>query len=279
MAVERESWRARVLQDVFRILVFGIITAVVLLAVVLPPPTTPRAVDIGGRLLAALAAHLFSVSLLRILIPVPRRGAHKVGRNREYAKWLVSTAFTEVAMHPTMRFPYWFLHSTRVLYLRALGARVSWGASLHAGALIREPALFSIGTGSQLEPGVTVEAALHGAGRVRVAPVTIGEGCLVGAHAILLPGSTVGHDARIEPGAIVGEDVRVGVAAAVGQGARLERDVDLGSYTAVGAGATISEGVKVGDRGRIAAGAVVQRETQIGERERWEGAPAKRVVS
>lgn len=276
MTVERESWRARVLQDVLRLVVFGLVVSAMVAAVYLPPVTSPRWLDLVGRAIAAIAAELFAISVLRLVIPTPRPGAHRIERNSEYSMWLVSAAFAEVAMHPALRFPFWFLHSTRVLYLKALGARVSWGASLHGHVTLREPALFSVGAGSQLEPGVTVEAALHGAGRVRVGPVTIGHGCLIGAHAILLPGTTIGHDARIEPGAIVGEDARIGVQAVVGQGARLERNVDLGSYTSVGAGAIVAEGVRVADRGRIAPGAVVARDTQIGERETWSGSPARR---
>ncbi|MEQ8279961.1 MAG: DapH/DapD/GlmU-related protein [Deltaproteobacteria bacterium] len=277
MAVERESWRARLLQDVFRVLVFAVVVGGVAAAVYFPPRTSPQWLDVIARVFAGFTAELLAIALFRLVLPTPRRGAHRIAKDGQYAAWLLSAAFAEVAMHPALRFPFWFLHSTRVLYLRALGARVSWGASLHEQVNIREPALFAVGTGSQIEPGVTVEAALHGAGRVRVGPVTIGEGCLIGAHAILLPGSTIGHDARIESGAIVGEDARVGVQAVVGAGARLGQEVDLGSYTSVGAGAIVAQGVVVGDRGRIAPGAVVERDTKIGEREVWGGTPAVRL--
>ncbi|MEQ8983359.1 MAG: hypothetical protein RL846_35785, partial [Deltaproteobacteria bacterium] len=188
MAVERESWRARLLQDVFRVLVFAVVVGGVAAAVYFPPRTSPQWLDVIARVFAGFTAELLAIALFRLVLPTPRRGAHRIAKDGQYAAWLLSAAFAEVAMHPALRFPFWFLHSTRVLYLRALGARVSWGASLHEQVNIREPALFAVGTGSQIEPGVTVEAALHGAGRVRVGPVTIGEGCLIGAHAILLPG-------------------------------------------------------------------------------------------
>jgi acetyltransferase-like isoleucine patch superfamily enzyme len=257
---------------------FGLLAAGAGSAAWFPQRTSPAWLDTGARVLAFLCAELVILALLREIVPRPRPGAHKIGGDKEYVRWLVSQAFTEVAMHPLVRLPFWSFHTSRVLFLKALGARIWFKVGFSPHTIIREPALVSIGAGSQLEPGVTIEAALHGAGRIRVAPVIIGQGCLVGAHAILMPGATVGHDVRIEPAAIIGEDVRVGVGASIGEGVRLEKGVDLGSYASIGTGAIISEGVRIGDRAKVAPGAIVEPHTEIGERELWEGAPAQRVI-
>ena len=103
----------------------------------------------------------------------------------------------------------------------------------------------------------------------------MGQGTLVGAHCILMPGATLGHEARLEPSTVVGEGARVGVGAAIGEGARLERAVDLGSYTVVGTGAILSEGARGGDRARVAPGAWIEPDTMVGERETWAGVPAR----
>jgi carbonic anhydrase/acetyltransferase-like protein (isoleucine patch superfamily) len=278
VAVRREPVKARLLQDVLRLIFWGLLLGGASYAAYFPPPTHPYWLDVTGRVMAFFFAELVILAVLRELVPKPHAGAHKVGNDKEYVRWLISQAFTDVAMHPVIRTPFWSFHTTRVLFLKALGARVSFSVAFSAHTVIREPVLLSIGVGSQLEPGVTIEAALHGAGRIRVAGVIIGQGCLVGAHSILMPGATVGHDVRIEPAAIIGEDVRVGVGASIGEGVRLEKGVDLGSYASIGTGAIISEGVRIGDRAKVAPGAIVEPHTEIGERELWEGAPAQRVV-
>ena len=279
MHVRREPVRVRLVQDVLRLAYAALIVVAVYAAVTLPPPTTPAWLDVVGRAIAAIFAILVVLLVLRLLLPRPDLGAFIIAKDRQYWRWLAIVTLTEVAMHPIVRGPFWFLHSTRALYLRVLGARIAWDVGFHGEFRLREPTLVSIGSGSQIEPGVTIEGSLHGAGRVRIAEVILGQGCLVGAHSILMPGSVIGHDARIEPASIIGEDVRIGVGASIGEGVRLEKGVDLGSYVTVGTGAILAEGVRVGDRARVAAGAMVEPGTQIGERELWEGAPARRVTS
>lgn len=277
VAVVREPGSVRLLQDILRIVFAGLILAAVGAAAVLPPPVQPPALDTFGRVLAALAAELFTLMVLRELVRRPEPGWFRITVNRDYVRWLLSSTLTEVAWHPLLRLPFWYLHATRVLYLKALGADLAWSASFHAQLVIRDPALLRIGAGAQLEPGVILEAGLHGAGRVRVGAISVGPGCLVGAHALVLPGASLGDDVRVEPATVIGEDVRVGVGSTIGEGARLERGVDLGSYVTVGTGAILSEGVRVGDRARIAPGALVQPDTQIKEREVWAGVPARPV--
>jgi acetyltransferase-like isoleucine patch superfamily enzyme len=277
VAVRRQPLKAPFFQDLLRLAFLFVIVGAVVSVVLYPPPTQPVWLDRAGRVMLGLATEVLILAIIRELVPRPAVGSHMVGRNKEYVRWLISSAFADVAMNPLVRFPFWILHSTRVLYLKALGTQISWNVGFHEDFVLREPALVEIAPGAQIEPGVVLEAALHGAGRVRIAPIIIGGGCLVGAHAILMPGATLGHDATVAPGAFLGENVHVGVGAKIGEGARIERGVDLGSYTSVGTGAIVSEGVRVGDRARIASGALVEPHTSIGERELWEGAPARRV--
>lgn len=275
MAVKREPRRVRLLQDILRLLFAALIIAAVVSAAVLPPPVEPHALDILGRALAGIAAELAALMVLREIVRRPPAGWFRITVNSDYIRWLLSTTLSEVAWFPLFRLPFWFLHFTRVLYLKALGANIAWSSSFHGDITVRDPALLKVGAGAQLEPGVVLEAGLHGAGRVRVGEISVGPGCLVGAHALVLPGASLGDDVRVEPATVIGEDVRVGVGCTIGEGARLERGVELGSYTTVGTGAIVSEGVKVGDRARIAPGAMVQPDTVIGEREVWCGVPAR----
>lgn len=278
MPVRRQPVSANLFQDALRLLFAAIIASSIIAVVMLPPRTYPPWFDVGGRVLLSVSTELLVLAVLREIVPRPPVGAHMVGPNGSYIRWLMSSAFADVAMNPVVRFPFWHFHVTRVLYLKALGAKISWHVGFHEHLVLREPSLVALAPGAQLEPGVVLEAALHGAGRIRIAPIIVGGGCLVGAHAILMPGATIGHDATVSPGAFLGEDVHVGVGAKIGEGARIERKVDLGSYTTVGIGAIVAEGVRVGDRARIGSGAFVVPNTEIGERELWEGTPAKRVL-
>jgi maltose O-acetyltransferase len=71
-----------------------------------------------------------------------------------------------------------------------------------------------IGNRVTLGPGVMIltsthelASAEHRAGVITRAPVTLRDGCLVGARAIVLPGVTLGEGAIVEPGAVVNKDV------------------------------------------------------------------------
>lgn len=277
--MKREPAGVRLAQDLLRIIYLCALAGTVGAALMLPPPITPRWLDVTSRLVAALAGELAVLMVLRELVRRPHSGWFQLTFNRPYIHWLLSSILTEVAWHPLVRLPFWFLHFTRVLYLKALGADVAWSASFHSQLVVRDPSLIHIGAGAQLEPGVVLEAGLHGAGRVRVGEVSIGAGCLVGAHVLILPGASLGPDVRVEPATVIGEDVRIGVGCTIGEGARLERGVELGSYVVVGTGAIVSEGVRVGDRARITPGALVLPDVQIGEREVWSGVPAKPSTS
>ena len=273
--ITREPALARLLQDVCRVVYFSLIILAVVLAVSLWPRLHPLWLDVLARLIAAVTAQLITVTLLRIIVPRPRIGSHRVGRDGQYVRWLVSSTLAEVGDHPALRWPYSFTFLTRVLYLRALGAQLSFRTSFPIGLRVRDPSLLAVEAGAQIEPGVVIENALHATGRVRVDSVTIGGGCLVGACAVLMPGTVLGHDARIGPGAYLGPDVSIGVGAKIGERAVLAAGVDVGSHVRIGAGAVVGEGVSVADRAKIMAGAVIPPNSRIREEEVWQGVPAR----
>jgi acetyltransferase-like isoleucine patch superfamily enzyme len=275
MVIRREPERARYLQDLLRAIFLVVIVAAVVGAIVRLPNVEPRWMDILGRTIAALTTELLTIVVVRLLIPKPRAGNHLIGGNWDYGRWLSSAALSEIALHPVIRAPFWIFHFTRFLYLRALGADVSWRVSFPVDLVVRDPSLLSIAAGAQIEPGVVIENAVHATGRVRVDRVTIGGGCLVGAHTILMPGASLGHDARVSPGAYLGPDARVGVGAKIGERAVLAAGVEIGTHAVIEPGVVLSEGVRIADNARITAGTVVPPNTAVGEREIWAvGTPA-----
>lgn len=212
---------------------------------------------------AAVLSHVLALGGLRWAFPRPTSGEHLVAASGPYLVAALSRALAEVALLLPFRGPAWFLHFGRVAHLRLLGARVAWDAGVPASLAVRDPALLEVGAGSVLEEGIAVEGVTLRAGRAHVAPIRIGERCVVGAQVILLPGVVLAHEVRVEPGALLADDVRLGAAALVGPGARLGRGVELGARSSVGAGAVLAEGVTLGDRARVAAGAFVPAGTRI----------------
>jgi acetyltransferase-like isoleucine patch superfamily enzyme len=72
----------------------------------------------------------------------------------------------------------------------------------------------TIGDKVTLSPGVMILTSTHEldikehrAGPLQLAPVTVGDGVLLGARSIILPGVTIGDGAVVNPGAVVNKDV------------------------------------------------------------------------
>ena len=274
----REPWWASALSDLLRLLLLAAIVTAVWAAVTLPPPAYPAWVDLPGRVMSALCAEVLMLAGFRLVLPMARPGAHRVGWNADYLRCMTSAAFNDVARLPLLRSPFTFFRFGRVLYFKLLGAEVPWNVSLPEALTVRDPSLLTIGPGVQLESGVVVEAALFGAGRVRIGKVVVGSGSLVGAHTLLMPGAVIAHEARVGPRVLVGEGARVGVGVTVESGVHLQRGADIGSYATVGAGAIVGPEARIGDRARVAAGAFIAPSAEIGEREHWNSAPAQRLT-
>ena len=274
----REPWWSSALSDLLRLTLLLAVCLAAGVAASVPPLTEPLWFDIPLRILIGLCAELLALTLLRAVVPKARPGAHRIGWNADYLRWLLSTALNDVAWLPILRAPFTFFRFGRVLYLKLLGADVPWQVSLPDQLTVRDPSLWVVGAGVQLEPGVVVESALHGAGRVRVGRVVVGAGCLIGAHTVLMPGAVVAHEARIGPRVLIGEDAHIGVGVTIESAVQVERGADVGSYATVGGGAILGPGAHIGDRAKVAAGAFIEPDSQIGEREHWTAIPAHRRV-
>lgn len=145
--------------------------------------------------------------------------------------------------------PVWL----RILLLLAAGARV-WGAGIYSGCHFGGKDV-RMGLGTFVNRGVLFDgtapitlgrqvAVGHGAkfltstheigpedgrgGRVRHRPITIGDGCWIGAGAIVLPGVNVAHGCIVGAGAVVTRDCAPDGLYA-GNPARRVRDLPVGA--------------------------------------------------
>lgn len=105
--------------------------------------------------------------------------------------------------------------------------RLGDGVFMNFGCTVLDVTEVSIGTGTQIGPGVQILAADHPRdpqqrrrGVEFGRPVRIGANVWIGGGALILPGVTIGEDAIVGAGAVVTRDVPAG-ATAVGNPARL----------------------------------------------------------
>jgi maltose O-acetyltransferase len=87
------------------------------------------------------------------------------------------------------------------------------GAFINTGCMLSTHSRITIGRRAYLAMRVTVSTSSHEigssetrAGKLTTAPVTIGDGCWIGANVTILPGVTIGSGTVIASGAVVTAD-------------------------------------------------------------------------
>jgi sugar O-acyltransferase (sialic acid O-acetyltransferase NeuD family) len=101
--------------------------------------------------------------------------------------------------------------------------------------------------------------------RAYVAPeVSIGEGTLICAGAIVQPDASIGRHAIVNTASSVDHDATVGDLVHIAPGSRLAGGVHVGTGSLIGLGAVLLPGRVVGSWATVAAGAVVARDVADG---------------
>jgi hypothetical protein len=128
--------------------------------------------------------------------PVPRGGAD----GRAYAVYRLA----QILVWAPLLHGHLLPAPLRTALAGALGARLGRGA-MCAGAPC-DPPFLTIGAGSLVGLGTLLPAhAIERGGEV-IGRITIGAGCLIGGHSVLMPGVVVGDGAVVASGAIVLKD-------------------------------------------------------------------------
>lgn len=123
--------------------------------------------------------------------------------------------------------------------------------------------------------GVQWYTAIHPAATVSRLGVTIGEGSVVMAGAIINPGTRIGDHCIINSAAVVEHDNDIGSFVHISVGAKTAGTVTVGDSTWVGIGATISNNLTICSDCMIGAGAVVVKD--IDAPGTYVGVPARRI--
>ncbi len=93
-----------------------------------------------------------------------------------------------------------------VPFARALGAKIGKGVDLHS--LPPVTGMLELGDGASVEPEVDLSGYWVDGDIVHIGGITIGDGAVIGARSILLPGSKIGKKAEIAPGSAVSGKVK-----------------------------------------------------------------------
>ncbi|WP_052313541.1 Pls/PosA family non-ribosomal peptide synthetase [Nocardia thailandica] len=93
-----------------------------------------------------------------------------------------------------------------VPFARALGAKIGRGVDLHT--LPPVTGMLELGDGASVEPEVDLSGYWVDGDVVHIGGIVIGEGAVIGARSILLPGSKIGKKAEVAPGSAVAGRVK-----------------------------------------------------------------------
>ena len=124
--------------------------------------------------------------------------------------------------------------------------------------------------------GVTWHTAIHPAAVISKYAVTIGEGTVIMANAVVNPGSSIGCHCIVNTAAVVEHDNKIEDFVHLSVGAKLAGTVSVGRSTWVGIGAVVSNNITLCGGCMIGAGAVVVKD--IVEPGTYVGVPARRLT-
>jgi UDP-2-acetamido-3-amino-2,3-dideoxy-glucuronate N-acetyltransferase len=92
----------------------------------------------------------------------------------------------------------------------------------------------------------------------------IGDGCIIGTHAVIYAGATLGADVLVADHATVREDVLIGEKTIIGRGVAVENCCRIGSLCKIETGAYITAYSDLGDGCFIAPGVVTSNDNYVG---------------
>lgn len=118
--------------------------------------------------------------------------------------------------------------------------------------------------------------AIHPAAVVSDIDVSIGEGSVVMANAVVNAGTTIGKHCIINSGAVVEHDNDIEDFAHISVGAKLAGSVHIGKRSWIGIGASVSNNIFICGDCMVGAGAVVVKNIEIAGT--YVGVPVRKIV-
>lgn len=123
--------------------------------------------------------------------------------------------------------------------------------------------------------GVRWYTAVHPDAVLSDLDVSIDEGTVIMANAVINPGAHIGRHCIVNTGAIIEHDNKIGDYSHISVGAKSAGTVSIGRHVWIGAGATISNNISICSDCMIGAGSVVIR--NIEKPGTYIGVPARKI--
>jgi len=91
----------------------------------------------------------------------------------------------------------------KTMYYRLLGMKI--GQNTLVGGAMQDPCMISIGSNTTVGEYVVIYGHIHNVkeGTILIAPVSIGNNCIIGAGVIIMPGAVIQDDVTVAAGAVV----------------------------------------------------------------------------
>jgi sugar O-acyltransferase (sialic acid O-acetyltransferase NeuD family) len=109
-------------------------------------------------------------------------------------------------------------------------------------------------------PGIEYPSLIHPTADVELESVNVGEGCFIGASAIISVNVSLEPFALCNFGCTVGHEAMVGAGSVVNPGAHISGGVVLGACVLIGSGAQVLQYLRIGSGSVVGSGAVVTRD-------------------
>jgi acetyltransferase-like isoleucine patch superfamily enzyme len=211
----------------------------------------PWPLAIVPSLAFALLALIAEVFLATSLCPPLRPGRYRMMKSVTFYSWIFRSMFRRLLFDCGLR---WLLFSSNVLRFlafRALGAKVDFTVSMSPDVVVTDPALLTIKAGAMIGSRSYIAGHFVENGRLILAPVEIGEGCLLALDVLCGPGVVLGRKVTVKafvtlaPNVHVGDDVDIGPAAQIDVGARIGNNVRIASRTYVPPRQVVEDGAKI----------------------------------
>lgn len=158
---------------------------------------------------------IFTVFVIRLLLPSLKKGVYPVGFNKGFMAWWTHSLLTRSARIFGI---HYLLHSIallRWLYWRALGAKVAYSISTSYKITLHDIALIEIEEGVILAEDTELSGHIVRGDRVLVAPVRIGKNSFIGRGTYIGPRTRIGENCWIGmsnnvTGEILAPNTRIG---------------------------------------------------------------------
>jgi acetyltransferase-like isoleucine patch superfamily enzyme len=140
---------------------------------------------------------LFSLFVLRLLIPKLKEGVFPIGLNRGFIAWFLHLSLSRSIKIAHIKNLLYSTSITRFLFFKAMGANISFNTTFAINAEVSDLSLITIKDSSTISDNVKINAHLLSNGKVFLSTVVINEQCYIGEN------SKISARVKIAAGAVV----------------------------------------------------------------------------